>query len=289
MIRKARNDTNKILLQLQHQQYNYQHEFTLIQYYISEQFIPLTRYILEKEFSLKSIIPQQNISIVHWYFAWIFIISSMLLCIYWTLQWYLNQGGHNWLLWIITLLICITYDIIIIQTWKVSIVNFWGMLIIKSQLHAIYNVLINISMNYIQDQPMITTSHSSCNNYHSSNLLRDNNLSMIQRLSPTCRASQSIKYNHLSIARIIRLITDRDKENCITLPSSSSSSPSPSSSSTSHVIISVIIKLFLLPLWLFGNWGKCISTLYLESSIVLLLNSMILFAVKTQNTMKNEN
>jgi hypothetical protein len=267
IITKARINTNKILIQLQHQQYNYHHELTLIQQYILEQFTPLTRYLLEKELSLKSIIPQRYISIVHWYFTWIFIVCSMLLCIYWILKWYLNQGGHNWLIWIITLLLCIAYDIIIIQTWKVTIVNIWGMFIIKPQLHAIYNVLINISMNFIQNHPNNSDGHSS--------LLRDNNLSMIQRLSPTCRASQSIKYNHLFIARIMRVITDRDKENCINLPLSSSS-PSSSSSSLSHVILSVIIKLFLLPLWLFGNWGKYFSTLYSESFIVLLINSMIL-------------
>jgi hypothetical protein len=187
----------------------------LIQYFILEQVNFFRRYCVQKQLFVFHATSPRKIDPILWVSTWIYIYAACGFFLYWIFAWSARHSGDSstiLLNWGINFAISITQDLLFTQTIKVYIVYVAGVNSIKGQIKAIYHVLQGLSLR------SMTNSSSS---FHATSLVEyesDNTLRLCQYIYPSCRASRSVACKDLEAARMLRLVTDEDIDQCSKYP-----------------------------------------------------------------------
>jgi len=234
-VRAARSKANSIryeLLRLGKDEH-FQRDVTLMDLFILEQFSLFKQFCLSKQMFQFSLVQALPIQASQWFFATAFIILSILFFLYWILQRGVTEGGHRLKLWGLNFGLSILQDVVFIQPVRVYLIYVVSMSSIKPQLISIYRVLSRVAMRCVLNEDRVDPTK----------------LTVVQHLSPACRAAQFNIASDLAAARILRSVDDVDKDDC---------------KKVQNRLSAVVYLVLLIPV-LLGLFDKSISDIVFKS------------------------
>ena len=178
----------------------YQRDAILTQFFILEQFPPMERYVLMRNFLFLS---QASSSPMYlhpgiWLLTCAFIFFSMIILLFSFMYWGVTQSDRTLNLLIIMFLTALAEDAFFIQPLRALILHSLSETSIKPQLQSIQRVLTNIFISYTYGGVSSSINDSD----------------MIQYLSPSCRAARLKVSNDLAVATLLRSMNDLDVYAC---------------------------------------------------------------------------
>jgi hypothetical protein len=200
-VRAARSNASSIreeLLRLGKDE-QFQRDNTLMELFILEQFSSFKQFCLSKQMFQFSLVQALPIHASQWFLATAFIVLSIAFFFYWILLWGVTEGGHSLQSWGLNFGLSILQDVVFIQPVRIYLIYILSMSSIKPQLRCIYRVLSRVAMRCaLNDDERPTTKL----------------LTVVQHLSPACRAAHFNEASDLAAARILRSVNDVDKDDC---------------------------------------------------------------------------
>jgi hypothetical protein len=173
-------------------------EKLLLQSFILEQFTSYRRFLARRFLFDFGDTSPEPVSPWLWALSWAFLVLSLAFFLYWAFLWSVSQGGNTAVNWGINLGISVAQDAFVVQAFRVYILHVLSLTSIQPQLGAIYRVLNRAGVAYAQD----TVDPSQMP------------VSVVQHLSPACRAARSVACTGLLGARILMLVDDGDALTC---------------------------------------------------------------------------
>lgn len=127
------------------------------------------------------------------------MIACICFFLYWIVAWVSVNAGNTLNIWGINFLIALLLDIFVVQMLQIYFLQVILIKVIRPQLRLIYRVLLNVSQRVVDNS-----------------VLQNLNLSyqMIQKSSIVCRISRRHHMKDLYMAKVFRLMTDADIEQC---------------------------------------------------------------------------
>ena len=201
-MRAARSNASSIrqeLLRLGKDE-QFQRDNTLMDLFILEQFSSFKQFCLSKQMFQFSPVQALPIEAYQWFLATAFIVLSVIFFFYWILLLGVTEGGHSLRSWGMNFGFSILQDVVFIQPVRIYLIYILSMSSIKPQLRCIYRVLSRVAMRCaLNDDDERPTSKL---------------LTVVQHLSPACRAAHFNVASDLAAARILRSVNDVDKDDC---------------------------------------------------------------------------
>ena len=178
----------------------YQRDAILAQFFILEQFPPLERYVLLRNFSfLSQASSPMYLDPAIWLSACAFILFSMFILLFSFMHWGVTQSDHTLNFWIIIFGTALAEDVFFIQPLRAFILHSLSETSIKPQLQSIQRILTNIVISYTYCEGVSNSINDSV---------------MIQYLSPSCRAARLKVSNNLAVAKLLQSMNDLDIHAC---------------------------------------------------------------------------
>lgn len=194
----------------------------LLQFFVLEQFSAMKRYVLRYQY-FDNRVSGEAINPFVWLGGWFLLSGCLIFFIYWIYAWCLASGGAVIHSWAINFILVIILELVILQVGQVLVIYFIATQSIEPQLMAIKKVIQSIAVSVLMENKAIRHSRDSRGSHNSREI---NSLinrgpasssgfsSIVQHISPACRASYSHKLQALSAARILRSVRDHDMARC---------------------------------------------------------------------------
>jgi hypothetical protein len=220
----------------------------LLYSFILEQFPTFKRWILKDQLLCFEGFFPSVIDFYLWFFAWTFVLAVYLFYCYWIFTWGIANGNLLLKQWGLNFAIGAIQDILFIQIAKILILYFIALFSIKPQLVEIKQILISIANRIVQNEydgkntkqskqkhkATPSDSHSLRKFFQfsligssakvstssvpvtSSSLAEippsifEQNFTVVQFMSPTCRVAWQNAYNDLFLSKILRQLDDYD-------------------------------------------------------------------------------
>jgi hypothetical protein len=170
-------------------------DLMLLQAFILEQVSFFKRFELRKFLTVRDPITAPEVNVWLWLAVWIFLALLFGFFLYWELSWALSIGRSTLDLWGYVFGIALLQDIFLCQTFKIFMTHMFAIELSRKQLQKIYRTLVRAALG------------TGCSNM-------DNQLNIVQVLSPACRAARSNDAFRLPSSYILRKVTDVDVVNC---------------------------------------------------------------------------
>jgi hypothetical protein len=220
----------------------------LLYSFILEQFPTFKRWILKDQLLCFEGFFPSVIGFYPWVFAWALVLAVYLFYCYWIFTWGIANGNLLLKQWGLNFAIGAIQDILFVQIVKILILYFIALFSIKPQLVEIKQILINIAIRMVQDEhggkntknalpkqrtapsdiislrkffqfslidssakvstSSVPVSSSSCAEIPPS--IFEQNFTVVQFMSPTCRVAWQNAYNDLFLSKILRQLDDYD-------------------------------------------------------------------------------
>eukprot|EP01038_Epipyxis_sp_PR26KG_P005612 gene5612-7752_t len=181
-------------------------DIALLQFFILENFSLFKKYVLKQQLFTFDFVSPERINPHVWLLAWIILIGSYSFFVYWMFAWGVSSGSSVVTAWGLNFGIGIIQDIFFCQIFKIFMLYVIAMGTIRPQLVAICRVLNDIALNRFSENDENDDVHN--------NKSATNDLTIIQHLSPTCRAARLNITKELISAKILRKLNDIDIEKC---------------------------------------------------------------------------
>ena len=175
----------------------------------------------------------------------VFIFAIELFFVYWMLMWGVSSGGAGIKSWALNFALGVIQDIFAIAPLCIIIIYVIAMTSIKPQLRYIHRILHIIGMNYVQNNLL--------NNYEE--------IKVVQRFSPSCRAARMHISSNLAAGEILRALDDKDATDC---------------QRCSDFGLSMVVLLFVMIPLTIGVLSETGGEIALDTAIPSLLSMFIL-------------
>ena len=172
-------------------------DIALMRSFILEQVSAVYRFSLRKNFMDIDGVPPEIIRPSLWLMAWILTICVLLFFLYWIFAWGIRNGGATLNQWGTSYGIAILQDITICEIGKVFVMYIFAVMSAKPQLQVIKRVINDRALSLVQDGADF-----------------NDNVSVVQHFSPSCRAARLSGLSKLSASSVLRTISDADVEKC---------------------------------------------------------------------------
>jgi hypothetical protein len=221
----------------------------LLYSFILEQFPTFKRWILKDQLLCFEGFFPSVIGFYPWFFGWTFVLAAYLFYCYWIFTWGIANGNLLLKQWGLNFAIGAIQDILFVQIVKILILYFIALFSIKPQLVEIKQILISIAIRMVQDEyggmnannakgkyktapsdiislrkffqfslidssAKVSTSSvpvsSSSSSAEVPASIFDQNFTVVQFMSPTCRVAWQNAYNDLFLSKILRQLDDYD-------------------------------------------------------------------------------
>ena len=174
----------------------------LIQFFVKEHFNPFKQYILRFHYGV--IFNDATAPLVHplpWLLSWLAIILLLCFFLYWILAFAVSSGGATVQQWALIFVIVVAQDLTIVQVLRVFVIHVLAMFSVRPQLKYIHQVLKNCAIGLIQNAAVTYAAEE---------------FSVMQFLSPACRAARMKVAENLFSSQLLRRIKDNDVRICRT-------------------------------------------------------------------------
>eukprot|EP01038_Epipyxis_sp_PR26KG_P011875 gene11875-15893_t len=204
----------------------------LLQFFILEHFSFFKTFVLKHQMFIAFDYFSPNlINPYVWFLSWAVIITCNLFFIYWIFAWGVKSGNTTFSAWGSTFAIQVIQDLFFVQIMRIFLLYVFAMESIRPQMLAIRRVLNTVALQLAQDQNTtnnkIANSTSRPNNdyfddtnnkinrdFFTSEYDSNNTLTVIQHLSPACRASRHPVIQQFISSKILFKINDVDAGIC---------------------------------------------------------------------------
>ena len=122
-----------------------------------------------------------------WVISWILISLSLLFFIYWIFAWGVKNGGETLDHWGLDYSVAIVQDVCVCEAAKICIMFVFAIMSAKPQLKVIKHVINERALSLLQDD-----------------IEHDDEINIVQSLSPSCRAAHMSALSHLPSSAILR-------------------------------------------------------------------------------------
>lgn len=173
---------------------SYEPSIALIHVFVTEHFTPFKRFILEHQFFPHHSFYSASIDPGLWLLGVIGLTCSILFFLYWILAWAVGSGHSAFRAWGVNFILIFMQEMMIIQVVEVLIFHFLGMYAIEPQLVFIYRALYKVAVDIAQNKDSTPTSDTT----------------LVQHLSPACRAAHASYIRKLPASKILRRVKDED-------------------------------------------------------------------------------
>jgi hypothetical protein len=169
----------------------------LIKYFILECLSPFKRHALEVNSRGYEAVSARKPSWFMYFFAWAFVISTIIFSIYWIFAWGVYEGNEILSEWGAVLGTSLAKDIFLIQVTKIFILYYLPAKAMQPQLLRIRQVLGDISTSLINKEEDVKENKNA------------EDINVVQHMSAACRAARSAHLSKLSASMLLRQV-ERD-------------------------------------------------------------------------------
>jgi uncharacterized membrane protein len=162
-------------------------DIALMRFFILEQVSFFNRFSVRKRLKKIEGAPARGVHPLPWLLAWILIVGCLLFFLYWIFAWGVKNGAESFGDWGTEYGVGVIQDIFICENLKLCIVFIFAVVSAKPQLQVIKRVINDCALSLVQD-----------------NEESNNQVSVAQHFSPTCRAASMPGLRNLPSAVILR-------------------------------------------------------------------------------------
>jgi hypothetical protein len=211
-------------------------EEVLLQYFVLEQVTPFNKWILANQLQCFEMVSTDFVDPLQWMAAWIFFYGVCFFMIYWIFLWGLFDNSSAMTNWGFNFLANVLQDVFIVQIGKIVVVYYVALRKVKPHLVMIRNHLKEIAIQYANgyiptNKQFIYFGHrseaagsskstrrrrfsgraSESEEANQPNLLTFN---IVRYMSASCRTAWSPVGDKLAMAKVLRMMDERDIQKC---------------------------------------------------------------------------